>query len=60
MEEAVRIDPLSPIMNQFLGNAYIFAERYDDAIRQADMLLEMNPDMRIGIELKGLGYWYER
>lgn len=52
MEQAVQIDPLSPIMNQFLGNAYIFAERYDDAIRQADMLLEMNPQMRISIELK--------
>ncbi len=52
MEEAVRIDPLSPIMNQFLGNTYIFAERYDDAIHQADMLLEMNPEMRIAIELK--------
>jgi adenylate cyclase len=52
MEEAVRIDPLSPIMNQFLGNAYIFAERYDDAIRKAEMLLEMNPEMRISIELK--------
>jgi TolB-like protein len=52
MEEAVRIDPLSPIMNQFLGNAYVFAERYDDAIRQADTMLEMNPEMRIAIELK--------
>lgn len=52
MEQAVQIDPLSPIMNQFLGNAYIFAERYDDAIRQADILLEMNPQMRISIELK--------
>lgn len=52
MERAVQIDPLSPIMNQFLGNTYIFAERYDDAIRQADMLLEMNPEMRISIELK--------
>ena len=39
-------------MNQFLGNAYIFAERYDDAIRKAEMLLEMNPEMRISIELK--------
>lgn len=52
MEEAVRLDPLSPIMNQFLGNTYIFAERYDDAIRQADMLLEINPQMRISLELK--------
>jgi adenylate cyclase len=52
LEEGVRIDPLSTILNQFLGNAYIFAERYDDAIRKADMLLEMNPEMRISIELK--------
>lgn len=64
MEEAVRIDPLSPIMNQYLGNTYIFAERYDDAIHQADMLLEMNPQMRISLELKGWatgmkGDWYK-
>jgi adenylate cyclase len=52
LEEGVRIDPLSTILNQFLGNAYIFAERYDDAIQKADMLLEMNPEMRISIELK--------
>jgi adenylate cyclase len=52
LEEGVRIDPLSTILNQFLGNAYIFAERYEDAIRKADMLIEMNPDMRISIELK--------
>jgi TolB-like protein/Tfp pilus assembly protein PilF len=53
MEEAVRLDPLSPIMNNQLGNVYVFAERYDDAIRQADKLLEINPQMRSSIELKG-------
>jgi TolB-like protein/class 3 adenylate cyclase/Tfp pilus assembly protein PilF len=52
MEEAVRIDPLSPIINNALGNAYIFAEQYDDAIRQADKMLEMNPQMRVNLELK--------
>jgi tetratricopeptide (TPR) repeat protein len=31
---------------------YVFAEQYDDAIRQADKLLEMNPKMRSSIELK--------
>ena len=64
MEEAVRLDPLSPIMNHHLGNIYQFAERYDDAIKQADKLLEMDPQMRISIELKawatGLrGDWQE-
>ena len=53
MEEADRLDPLSPLINQFLGNMYIFAERYDDAIKQADKLLEMDPQMRSSIEMKG-------
>jgi tetratricopeptide (TPR) repeat protein len=52
MEEAIRIDPLSPLINQALGNTYVFAERYDDAIRQADKMLEINPEMRISLELK--------
>jgi adenylate cyclase len=52
MEEAVLIDPLSSIINQALGNIYVFAERFDDAIRQADKLLEMDPQLRIAIELK--------
>ena len=51
-------------MNHHLGNIYQFAERYDDAIKQADKLLEMDPQMRISIELKawatGLrGDWQE-
>lgn len=55
LEEAMRIDPLSPLVNQALGNMYIYVERYDDAIRQADKLLEMDPNMRISIELKAWG-----
>ncbi len=31
---------------------YIFAERFDDGIVQAEKLLEMNPEMRSAIELK--------
>jgi adenylate cyclase len=53
MEAAEQKDPLSPNVSQTLGNMYVFAERYDDAIRQADKVLEMNPKMRICIELKG-------
>ncbi|MEO5564090.1 MAG: adenylate/guanylate cyclase domain-containing protein [Chitinophagaceae bacterium] len=53
MEEAEEKDPLSPIVSQSLGNMYVFAERFDEAILQADKLLEMNPRMRICIEMKG-------
>ena len=55
LEEAEQLDPLSPIIIQSLGNMYIFAERFDDAIRQADKLLEINPQMRISIEMKAWG-----
>jgi adenylate cyclase len=53
MEEAELLDPLSPPVSQSLGFMYMFAQRYDDAIRQAEKLLEMNPQMRTSIELKG-------
>ncbi len=53
LEYAETLDPLSPVISQSLGNMYIFSERYDDAIRQADKLLEMEPRMRIAIEMKG-------
>lgn len=52
LEMAERKDPLSPVITKTLGNMYAFAERFDDAIRQADKLLEMDPKMRISIELK--------
>ncbi|OQP47870.1 guanylate cyclase [Niastella yeongjuensis] len=52
LEEAEQIDPLSPTIIRSLGMMYIFAERFDDGIVQAEKLLEMNPEMRSAIELK--------
>ena len=53
MEHASQSDPISPQVNHFLSEMYLFADRYDDAIRVADKLLEINPQMRIAIETKG-------
>jgi adenylate cyclase len=53
MEQAEQIDPLSPAVSLTLGSMYTFARRFDDAIRQADKLLEINQQMRGAIELKG-------
>ena len=54
LEEAEQIGSALPAgIIQSLGNMYIFAERYDDAIRQADKLLEMNPRCASAIEMKG-------
>ena len=52
MEEAEKLDPLSPLVRQSLGNTYLFARRYDDGIVQADKLLEMDPQLRMAVELK--------
>lgn len=52
MEAAEKLDPLSSIVLQSLGNTYIFAERFDDAILQAEKLLEKDPKMRAAIEIK--------
>ena len=53
LEDAEKIDPLSPVISQTLGNMYLFAGRYDEAIVQADKMLDLNPTMRISIEMKG-------
>ncbi len=52
LEHAEQIDPLSPTIIRSLGMMYIFEERFDEAVRQADKLFEMNPEMRSAIELK--------
>jgi TolB-like protein/class 3 adenylate cyclase/Flp pilus assembly protein TadD len=53
LEQAEQIDPLSPAVTLTLGSMYTFAYRFDDAIKQAEKLLEINPHMRSAIEMKG-------
>jgi adenylate cyclase len=52
MEEAVKHDPLSRHVNHYLGTMYVFNSRFAEAIRCADQLIEMDPNMRAAIELK--------
>jgi len=52
LEQADQIDPLSPAITLTLGSMYAFAYRFDEAIKQAEKLLEMNPQMRGALELK--------
>lgn len=53
LEQAEEIDPLSAPIALMLGSMYTFAYRFDDCIKQADKLLEMNPRLRSAIEMKG-------
>lgn len=52
-EQAVRLDPLSPIINSMLGQVYMNAGRYDDAIKEFDRALELDPYFRTAIDGKG-------
>jgi tetratricopeptide (TPR) repeat protein len=52
LEDVIKIDPLSPSAAQSLGNMYVFARRYDEAIEQAEKVLEVYPQMRVCLELK--------
>ncbi|MEP7108191.1 MAG: tetratricopeptide repeat protein [Ferruginibacter sp.] len=53
MEKASQVDPLSPIVNHYLAEAYLNAGRTDDALKQVEWLLDMYPQMRAVLELKG-------
>lgn len=53
MEKALKMDPVSPIINQSLADAYLNAGRVDEALKQVEWLLEIHPDMRAALELKG-------
>jgi eukaryotic-like serine/threonine-protein kinase len=43
-QRAQELDPLSPIINSYLGRAYYLARRYDDADQQCQKTMEMDPD----------------
>jgi tetratricopeptide (TPR) repeat protein len=53
MEKALEVDPLSPMVNQYLADAYLNAGRTDDALKQLDRLLDLYPNMRVAMEAKG-------
>ncbi|HTF30212.1 MAG TPA: hypothetical protein VK625_15280, partial [Flavitalea sp.] len=52
LENAEQMDPLSPLVVLSLGNMYAFAERFEDAIKQAEKMLAIYPQMRTALELK--------
>lgn len=53
MEKAFQVDPLSVIVNKSLTDAYLNAGRTDDSLRQAELLLNLYPQMPVAMELRG-------
>ncbi|MBX7220627.1 MAG: protein kinase [Blastocatellia bacterium] len=59
-ERAQRLDPLSLFMNVSLAWAYYFARRYDDAVRQNQKVLEMDPNFSFAYWNLGAAYEQKR
>jgi len=53
---AFKLDPLSLVNSNGLGNAYFYAGRFNDAIQQLENTLELDPDFAIA--LSNLGWVY--
>jgi tetratricopeptide (TPR) repeat protein len=58
------VDPLSPIVNQFLAEAYLNAGQTEKALAQVESLLDMQPGMRMALSTKGwclgmMGDWQQ-
>jgi tetratricopeptide (TPR) repeat protein len=53
---AQELDPLSPIINAYLGRAYYLARRYDDAIQQCQRTLQVDPGFPVAHLYLGMVY----
>jgi TolB-like protein/DNA-binding winged helix-turn-helix (wHTH) protein/Flp pilus assembly protein TadD len=55
-KRGLELDPLSPIINGALGQAFYYTRRYDDAIEQEQKTLELDPNL--GLARSYLAYAY--
>jgi TolB-like protein/Tfp pilus assembly protein PilF len=53
---AVLLDPLSLLAKTMVGDLLYYQDRYDEAIRAWDDVLELDPDHGVAIYAKGLAY----
>ena len=56
IRRAHELDPLARLTNRILGETLYMARRYDDAIRQFELTLEMFPDLYLAHNLLALAY----
>ncbi|HKX33307.1 MAG TPA: winged helix-turn-helix domain-containing protein, partial [Blastocatellia bacterium] len=60
MRLARELEPLSLVMNSFLGSALYFSREYDQAIEQSNKTLELDPSFGVGHWHLGLAYLQKR
>jgi serine/threonine-protein kinase len=58
MQQAVQLDPLSPVANMSLGHLYLFRGEDDRAVQQYRRAIEVDPTFREG--RMALGFFYLR
>jgi tetratricopeptide (TPR) repeat protein len=56
MRRAQALDPISPLINTQVGNAYRRARQYDQAIEEYHKVLEMDPNFHLAHTYLGLAY----
>ena len=59
LKRAIRLDPLSIIINATLGMGYWLARRYDEQIEQFEKTLELDPDFALAHAVLGYAYLYK-
>ncbi len=58
-ERARQLDPLSPSINRDLGRALYYARRYDDALKQFQQTLDLDPNFA-GVVQAWISWCYEK
>ena len=56
VEEAQKLDPISPFMSGYVGVPLFFAHRYDEAIQRLQPIIEMHPTYQHPQALLALAY----
>jgi serine/threonine-protein kinase len=54
--QAANLDPLSPIINSYLGRAYYLSRNYDNAIQQYVKTLDLDPQFSVAHLFLGMVY----
>jgi tetratricopeptide (TPR) repeat protein len=59
LEQALEVDPVSPILNSDLGWGYLFTRQYDEAAKQGAKTLEMDPNFYLAHLVIGMAHEYK-
>jgi tetratricopeptide (TPR) repeat protein len=56
MRKVQKMDPLTPLWPAWQGWLYLYAEQYDEAIKETNKSLELNPNFPVALYIQGCAY----